>query len=125
MKKEIKWGSPKEYQGRRKEKEIIADELAEPEYETLIVDGEPMEVMKEPPNRKKPPKSKVCRKLKGPHVYGDWAMYHFGWERDKTKPSGWYVRYCKGCNRKDTWIAPNLPGPYWRLDLDARPPLDK
>lgn len=70
------------------------------------------------------PKSKYCKKLKGEHKYGEWH------ERVPVclcanpleRHSGFWERFCVGCNRKETWIAPNLPGPYWKLDLNAKPP---
>lgn len=105
--KEVGWHSPKEYQ---EPLDMVREELEE-------FTGDIRAVLK-----KKPPKSRFCRKFKGPHVYGLWKPHFFGWEQDRTKPKGWFVRFCTGCNRKDVWIAPMLPGPYWKLDEDARPP---
>ena len=107
MRKLITWNTPKEYQERRTLKDYLIDEATPPPGLSM---------------KKKPPKAKVCRKLKGPHIFGEWKPFFFGWEKDKSKPKGWFVRFCTGCNRKDTWVAPTLPGPYWKLDLDARPP---
>ena len=107
----VGWHSPKEYQQGidRIQEELEEVSVCATELRTQII-------------RKKPPKSKFCRKLKGKHEFGEWKPYFFGWEKDKSTPKGWFVRFCIGCNRKDTWIAPTLPGPYWKLDLNARPP---
>jgi len=117
MKKSIEWRTPKEYQDKR---DVIAEELEEPQSEISV------EPLPELATRKKQPKSKVCRRLKGPHVYDKWQPHYYGFEKDKTKPSGTYVRFCVGCNRKEMWFAPTKSGDFFgEPDLDARPPLDK
>jgi hypothetical protein len=96
MKKLVGWHSPKQYQS-----------------------GYMSESNSNPAKLPKP-RSKYCKKLKGPHVYGKWENYHvLGY---LNKPTGLWQRFCTGCNRKDWWSAPSLPGPYFKQDLDARPP---
>lgn len=90
----IKWGSPKIYQKDRGEDRLIPSRLWRKKYK--------------------------CKKLKGEHEFGKWKEHIWSWS--KKEHSGFWERFCKGCNKKDTWLAPSLPGPFWRLDLDARPP---
>jgi len=98
MKKEISYHSPKQYQKNKSREDA-------------------------PIPRKLPkPKSKYCKKLDGPHLYGAWQQEISSYTNKPT--IGFYIRYCVECNRKDTWIAPTLPGIYWELDPDARPPFD-
>lgn len=100
MRKMIHWGTPKYYQKGYEERE-----------------DQPI------PAKLPKPRSKYCKRLKGPHKYGEWKQCINSFS---NKPSvGFYERRCVACNRKDTWIAPDLPGPYWKLDPDARPPIDK
>lgn len=95
----VTWGSPKEYQSDwGKEVRSVPAKLPKP-------------------------KSKYCKKLKGPHEYNEWKLVVSSYSNEPW--AGFYERFCKACNKKKTWIAPNLPGPFWKLDPDARPPEDQ
>lgn len=107
--KMVEWHSPKEYQ---EHIDVVSEQLED--VLDQITDLKPENL------KKKPPKSKFCRKLKGPHQFGEWVEHIFSWS--KKEHSGFWERFCVKCNRKDTWVAPTLPGPYWQLDLAARPP---
>lgn len=66
------------------------------------------------------PKSKYCKFLKGPHVYGEWKQVVFSWS--KNRDTGLWERFCVRCNRKDWWSAPWLEGKFLQHDPNARPP---
>lgn len=92
MRKLVNWGSPKQYQSAWKD------------------------FVRSVPAKRKCP----CKRLKGDHKFGIWKNHRFPWNKDK--PTGWWERFCVGCNKKETWFAPHLPGPFWESDLNARPP---
>jgi len=100
MKKAIEWHSPKEYQR-----------------------GWEFNEDKPIPAKLPKPKSKYCKKLKGDHQFGEWKEVFFSYS--KKEHTGFWEKKCVGCGHKKTWIAPDLPGPYWRLDLNARPSEDE
>jgi hypothetical protein len=68
------------------------------------------------PGKKKFP----CKKLKGNHVWGEWKRIVLPWNPKHL--TGFWERHCTGCNKKETWLAPTLPGPYLKFDLTAIPP---
>lgn len=90
MRKMIEWSTPKEYQRNKN--------------------------MKAPGNTPKP-KSKWCKKLKGPHIYGEWERLYI-----MERPTGLWHSYCVACNKKKYWSAPTLKGTFWKSDLKAKPP---
>lgn len=96
MKKMVTWGSPKEYQEGR-----------------LNPNSSPAKLPKT--------RSKYCKRLKGPHEYNKWVPVEFSFSKP-GEMNGLWNRFCKACNRKDYWSAPDLPGPYWKIDKEARPP---
>lgn len=98
MKRSIEWKTPKEYQRGWK-----------------INEDRPI------PAKPPKPKSKYCKKLKGEHVYGKWEEVFFI-AYPKEKHTGFWEKKCIACGHEQTWIAPHLPGPYWKLDLNAKPP---
>lgn len=120
MKREVKWGSPKHLQNPTPEKAIIAEQLEEPHYDTLIVDGKPMEVLPEVQTKRPKHNKKYCKFLKGPHQYSEYRAMKYSFA--PTKPTGIWERYCIKCQRHDTWYAPTIPGEYFNRDLTARPP---
>lgn len=75
MRKEIKWGSPKQYQ-HGWESESSSN-----------------------PKRLPKPRSKYCKFLKGPHQYGEWKNVRFAFSPDK--PTKMWERFCVRCNKKD------------------------
>ena len=93
MKKMVNWGSPIEYQEKRRN-----------------------------PNSHPGIKKWACKKLKGEHEFGAWVQDRLNLGSKKVILTGFWTRYCIGCNKKDHWIAPVLSGEYWELDITARPP---
>lgn len=61
-----------------------------------------------------------CKKLKGNHKWEDWKRVVFSW--NPTHVTGLWERHCSGCGKKETWMAPYLPGIYAEIDKEAIPP---
>ena len=62
-----------------------------------------------------------CKRLKGDHKFGEWKLHYPG-----LKDSGWWERFCIGCQHKEWWFAPwhEDENGFSIQDKTARPPVD-